>query len=744
MDIDYDALAAQHGAIAAPVDYDALAAQHGAVEKPEEKKKDKTWYQDIVGMLPSVIPRAAAGLGGMVDFVANNTNPKFQGGEDARAYNAEQARMDAYFKAHPNPVGSKTVKPPDTLLLSSDMKSQIGSAIQQGWKGILGDAYQEPTTTAGKITDFALQNALMGAKNPKDLLNVPQTLKNLVSGAAAGTAGELVPDDYPKLKIAAQIIGGMTPTAVESALKSPNRATQNAAKMIQQAMAGKTPQQWSEAEKLVQASQGVGVPLMGPEGFAGGSQVQQLASDVAASPVGGAKVRNFMEQRPGQVQNSVASQIRQIGQNIGPREAANQAEAAATKAVQNAEQFRSNRVEQFYKAAAQNQIPEAAAQGIISKIDAVIAADKTNILAPKLQELKKSLIETPGTPGTQPQRIAKQTPKGTIYTTIPGSPGTPPKYITDVENLDRARKYFRDKIELPAMSPDAIPKEAAKTINPILSELRDEMTNSSKDFARGKALYQQLSESKVDPLMKGPIGNVAGKGADAQREAVYTRVMNEISGATATPKRIGLLADELTKVDKTAFPNVARAYLEGSLNASLKDLQGRKNPMAGANFRNAVEGTPQEKANLQAIIEKTAEAQGQNPKDVYKGFRNLLDVLDATGRVPGMGSQTQSRMENAAAARANPVSGAIEAVSTTPTKRLGKFIDDMVYRGTYAKLADVFTAPDSVKQMQQLANMPSTSTRARELVMKMLETTKTTGKTSAVESAEKNKDNEEK
>jgi hypothetical protein len=211
--------------------------------------------------------------------------------------------------------------------------------------------------------------------------------------------------------------------------------------------------------------------------------------------------------------------------------------------------------------------------------------------------------------------------------------------------------------------------------------------------------------------------------------------MNELASDTATPKRIATLADEMRPIDKTAFPNTVRAYLEARLNTALKDLQGRRNPAAGANFRNAVEGTPKDRANLQTMIEKTAEAQGQDPQKVYAGFRKLLDVLDATGRVPGMGSQTQSRMENAALARGNPVSGAIEAVSTNPMHRIGKWLDDVMYRGTYKKLAEVFTAKDSIKQMKALAELKPKSLEAQQLVSTML--------TSAAQAANaKNKEND--
>ena len=789
------------------------------------KQYGKEAVTDIAKSIPSSFARASAGLAGLPQEIIGLV--------------PESIRHDV----ETSPYAPNVLK----VLAATPDAPNLGNVSLSGLKQILGGAYHEPETTPGKIADFAVQNALMGAKSIPELAS-KNALKNLGYGASAGAAGELVPDDMPKLKMAAQVLGGFSPSVVEWGLRSNDRATINAAKMIKQAMEGKTSADWAAAEKLVSSGKQVGVPLMGPEGFKGGSQIQQLASDVGASPAAGAKIRAFTENRADQAQQAVKEHIGNTGADIGLRESANQAETAATKVITNAEHAQTQGVKPFYDAASKNKIPETAAQSIIKKIDDAIAEDKTNVLAPKLRELRNALTESKAVPekrtamvhdengnlvsmelpempkapktdslikdiakaggikeseladlgltkdlakeyapglikpkggrgmdgvmewmqqngwlsqheidaadklkpggGQQLARdlIMKELAGDEVYhptvvdavgsykrelndwehqygkysKTAKVTPAKPEKLVTDIENLDRARKYFRDKIELPTIAPDAIPKEVAAKMGPILADIRKEMMSASKSFAKGKALYETIQKTRIDPLMKGPVGNVAGKGADAQREATYSRVMNEISSPTATPERIGKLADELKSVDKTAFPNVVRAYLESELSSSMKDLQGRKNPMAGANFRNAIEGTPQEKKNIRAMIQKVAEAQGQDPVKVYQGFGKLLDVLDATGRVPGIGSQTQSRMENAASARSNPFTGAVDAVSTHPLTGIGKWLSDMYYKKTYGKLADVFTSPESVKKMKVLADLKTDSPYAKHLVSIML------------------------
>lgn len=768
-------------------------------EKPDLTKKPSVG-QDIIQSAPGAGARASAGLLGTVQAAIEKTPLNLLQRVVSEKINQATGQL-----AQPN--------------------VNLGATSLSGLKQLMGSTYQDPQTKPGEVADFALQTILFGAKQPKDLLNGMNTVKSLVSGVAGGTAGVLVPDDYPKVKAAAQMIGGFSPSLIEAALKSPDRATKNAAKMIQQAMKGKTEQEWQEADALFQKSKQVGVPLAGPEAFPGGSQVQQLASDVAASPAGGAQLRDFTRPRADQVQASVKQHLERVGKDIGGQEAANQVQGAADKVISNAQEDRTKITSPYYKFQRDSDVGALSLKDQIEKTqkninagtkwknDAVQQAGrwyafshemglKANEVANKVlawaeQDAKDfARLETdggrPGKTGLTPKEqglqaadpylkraeegksatyeavkaarerqayldqwkrdvgqksdllasknlpqienkvnafltdldreirlVNPETTEGKILTAYRNEIAPGGKPLSLPSQLESVYKSNRDKLDL-NLQPTAAEKTTAAVLKSHVKRLDSLIQDVSPAIRQGREIYAEMSRDLVDPLFKGPMGKLAGKGVDAQREAPYARMISEMQSDTATPKRIAEIADQFKKVDKEAFPNMTRAYLEERLNTSLKDLQGRRNPAAGANFRNAVEGTPKDKANLKTMIEKTAETQGQNPKQVYAGFRTLLDVLDATGRVPGMGSQTQSRMENAAMARQNPVSGAVEAVSTTPTHRIAKWMDDLVYKKTYSKLAEVFTSPESVKEMKKLAELKPTSPEAQQIVATML------------------------
>lgn len=741
--------------------------------------KDPGAIQDIIQSAPSSLARASAGLVGAAQEGAKS-EPHYA------LLNTAARLVDSKVK---KALGMQPISGPDV---------NVGDVSLSGLKQIMGSAYQDPKTSVGRVADFALQNVLFGAKNPKDLANLPKTMRSLVAGTAAGAAGELVPNDYPRLKAAAQMVGGFTPSLVETALKSPDRATQNAAKMIKQAMQGKTEEEWKQADTLFQKAKDVGVSLMGPEAFKGGSQVQQLASDVAASPAGGAKVREFTGNRADQVQASVKQHLDRLGKDVGGQEAANQVQEAADKVISNAQEFRTKAASPDYQ---YQRVSDSEALSLMDQIkstqqklkageawknDAVQQAGrwyqfshqmgmKANELAQKIKdwagdskvaelmqrakegkdatydavkaakerqgyidqwrhemEQHSDSLAAKNLPAIQSKVDAfltqldhdirlknPETTEGKILQSYRNEIAPGGKALVLPSQLESVYKSNRDKLDL-NLQPSAIEKTTAGVLKPYVKQLDGLIQEISPAIKQGRKIYEEMSRDLVDPLFKGPIGKLAGKGADAQREASYARMISEMQGKTATPKRIAEIADRFKDVDKEAFPNMTRAYLEDQLNTSLTDLQGRRNPSAGANFRNAIAGTPKDRENLRVMIEKTAEAQGQNSKKVYQGFQNLLDVLDATGRVPGMGSQTQSRMENAAMARSNPVSGAVEAVSTRPTHRIAKWLDDVMYKKTYGKLAEVFTSPDSIKEMKKLAEMKPNSPEAQQLVSVML------------------------
>ncbi len=289
--------------------------------------------------------------------------------------------------------------------------------------------------------------------------------------------------------------------------------------------------------------------------------------------------------------------------------------------------------------------------------------------------------------------------------------------------LNDVIKVWRDKIDAPVIRADAIDKNTGRVIGKVLQLAEEAITAAAPEYSQGKRVYQARTSMSVDPLNQGPVGKVAGVGFEPDKAATLPRVLSELGGDAATPQRIRTLATELRAKDPQAFPNIARAYLEQEFGKAFSDVQAGANRMSGANFRKNIFGNDAQRANLKTMIEEVASAQGQNPREVWSGFQKMLDVFEATGRTPGIGSQTDIRGEMGRMSRQSKAAGALEVVSTTPTASVAGWWRDVVSRGAYRELADVFTSPDAIAQMRKLAKMRTGSSASTQAVAAIIGST---------------------
>lgn len=283
--------------------------------------------------------------------------------------------------------------------------------------------------------------------------------------------------------------------------------------------------------------------------------------------------------------------------------------------------------------------------------------------------------------------------------------------------LESVYKTNRDKLAL-GLQPTAADRTTAGVLKGSVSELDDLIQEVSPAIKQGREIYAQMSKDIVDPLMKGPVGRVAGKGADAQKEVAINRVYQELEGKTAHPDRIRLLADRITKVDPKAFPNVVRTWLESKFDKSSEVKIGQNDRLVGAKFAQAIASTPKERANISTMIEKVAEAQGGTKKQARqaaRGFGEMLDVLEATGRIPKLG--TRGLDESSVLDKMSPAA-AIHHRSYGAAKGLMDAVKEVLNKKAYAELARVFTDADSIEKMQKLAGLSKLRKTEREQLVK--------------------------
>lgn len=565
-------------------------------------------------------------------------------------------------------------------------QERIVSAASQGMGGALAGRVlpvpQAPVAVAGPGIVSKASTLAQNAMNT-----------GIVAGGSAGATVGVAQELGVTNPIALQVLG-MAGGALPGIMASiPGWSRRNAGKMLQEALRETTDEEWQQAQQLLAKGRDVGVPLTGPEGFDANNPVQQLASKVSASPTGGPVINRTMQARPGRMSTAANTEMDRVGTNVGPQEAANQAQEAATGVIRQAEIDRTRAASPYYQAAENYGLSIDRRVPIYQEIDRNIAATGSADVKASLMKLQTDLNNAGSNSG----------------------------------KLNDVIKVWRDKIDAPVIRADAIDKNTGRVIGKVLQLAEEAITAAAPEYSQGKRVYQARTSMSVDPLNQGPVGKVAGVGFEPDKAATLPRVLSELGGDAATPQRIRTLATELRAKDPQAFPNIARAYLEQEFGKAFSDVQSGANRMSGANFRKNIFGNDAQRANLKTMIEEVASAQGQNPREVWSGFQKMLDVFEATGRTPGIGSQTDIRGEMGRMSRQSKAAGALEVVSTTPTASVAGWWRDVVSRGAYRELADVFTSPDAIAQMRKLAKMRTGSSASTQAVAAIIGSTSAQG-----------------
>ena len=128
-------------------------------------------------------------------------------------------------------------------------------------------------------------------------------------------------------------------------------------------------------------------------------------------------------------------------------------------------------------------------EGFLQKLDNMIGADKTGLTSAPLVDMRNALTEREAVPATA---------------TTPAQPRAP---ITDIENLDNARKYFRDLPAQPAYVQKALPKFVGSRVTSLAKELGSIMETHSPEFAQGKQLYRDITGNTFNPRRGPPPDN---------------------------------------------------------------------------------------------------------------------------------------------------------------------------------------------------------------------------------------------
>lgn len=661
------------GMVAANTDPNAMALQ-GYRFDPERQSYVKDTQveaprpvgvvEDVARVTPSGLAQGVTAIAGMPGSIQQATIDRIQSLDAVpQRYRDALSRMVRYA----DPQGGAAlvgdvfdgIMGRDTPIRSRYASTQELDTLVQGAMG----QYYEPQTTAGEVWRTIAQNA-PGALVPGGLATrsasvlVPALMSEAAGQVARGydeqanrrDLSDLVTGESPQrsnvepwARLAAGLIGGGAVAGGAAARGGVGRVVQNATE-------GVTPQQLQLAEALQGRAASVGVPLTNAEalqqvtgGATGLSRVQRV--------VEGANTRlaPMMAERPTRTASAIARTLDQIAPETQGSQVAMRAQSGADKVLNTLRQRVNESASPIY-----DRLP-----------GQTLGPDEYAQLASN-----PSYAAAQGEVTGNPELAA-------LLSAAPEDLSTVNRVVTQ---LDQMAENARPGVMNPmGNNTIAAQRSQAAALARQLSE------DASPDFRLARETVRTGNEAFVEPVRAGPIGRIANQneampGLQGQTNALFPSAPFE-GQAQETAQALRLL----NEVDPSVPPSLVRQHLAQQAAEATQGLQSGENAFGGANFVARAMGNPAQRETLLGAVDVAAP---QASRDV----RDLAEVLAATGRREGSGSQTafsgslQQDMRGG-----NLMQGLMQTVTDplgTP-KRLSTSVDDMFARRNAEALAEI-------------------------------------------------------
>ena len=518
---------------------------------------------------------------------------------------------------------------------------QVLPAVSRGVQNLRGLLSRTPraTTEAPTVASEALQaGKLFGG-----------------IGATAGVAEEMAGET------AGTGVGlGLTGMTILGSLLRKSPAT-----IAKQAVETIDPDDIQRARDLQRVAAEQGIPLSAFETLPS-NQLRELADFVARSPEGQGLL-DFMAKRQADIKPAIMNQIDTIQQTSRTKpEIANAAQKAADDYI------------------------DAARGNVTAATTDLYEAAKTQSIEPQLvSDIVKQLRD-------KKKLVGKDTAKA-IDDMIGRLTGKGGRVVTNIGVLHDELKRLDAIIDMPALSAaDATQKSVYGNLKDPIKSLRDALNTNPNQMAANAIFKERLTAFEN---MLGETGIEALNKANITPKSAY-RVITDFE--QVDPANIKAISTALNSQDPTIFPDLVRMWMENSADKAFKiSTTGEIPASAGVRFAQSIRGTDQARANLDAILDSVAEAQGVNATELKTGFNDMLDVLERTNMLPAIGARTQPRgmlkeeIEGGA--------GLLGVDITAPTKGFAQMLQDMRRRNAVRRLSEVFTDEDSISAILSLA-----------------------------------------
>lgn len=423
--------------------------------------------------------------------------------------------------------------------------------------------------------------------------------------------------------------------------------------LLANASRGASDQQVAMARQLMEQGQARGVRLTMAEALQqvtnSGTGMGRLQRVVEGTQAGNQRIAPVMAERPGQVRRAVADFADTVApatdqpSMIGPA-----AQRAADQGITGARRMVNSFAEPHYDALSGQEVPPA---------DYAALANN-----PSYQQALAGLRGNP--------ELAAQVA------------GLPDNNVAVVNEVLKRLNTTAEQVRPGPMNPmgdnglAALRDHAAGSASEIAG-------NASPDFAAARQGVAAGRQAYVEPLQRGPLGQMANT-ADVGQQTGALFPAQPMEGAAAETAR----ALQMTAAsDPAAASSLVRQHLVNSANEATQDLQAGPNPWGGAKWAATQMGNPEQAATLRAGV-------GAVGGDVAN-LDQLIEIMRATGKRQAPGSLTAYNNRDLEELGKAGVVGEVARTGLNPPgffRRIGQGFQDWQTERNAGRLADAILA----------------------------------------------------
>lgn len=369
-------------------------------------------------------------------------------------------------------------------------------------------------------------------------------------------------------------------------------------------------------------------------------------------------------------------------QDISPIDSAEQAAAKAVTATTGAREA----IKSQMKAKARPFYEKAYESGPVDIEDIVSGIDETIMRYPENSSTIRALNKAKSL-------LTTKTPEGRV-----------PQ--TDFSILDYAKRDIDDLINTAKRKGENnIVRELTSHKNVLLSKMDD----LSPDYKVARQIWTEGSDAldKIDSTAVKVIANLP-------EEKYQTAAVRMFNPKTTGPDAVKKAREVIAKQDSGAWDGLVRAYIESAWEDAGDVASGSR----GATFKRMIFGGSSDSKKARTL--KAAMSPEQ-----FKSFSDLMDILDATGRVKAVGSDTAYKQEIIKELNEKWGSGWNDLAR--PTSWIKENLSRARIGKNAKKMAEILTTQDGVESIKLIKQLKPGSQEKINAVATLLGITATSG-----------------